>query len=501
MTQHESVWIATSDARRHPPLPSDTSTDVAVVGAGIAGLTTALLLQRAGHRVAVLDLHRVGSGTTGHTTGKVTSQHQLAYADLAAEHGLETAAGYADANQTGLELIVKLCAELDDDCQLTRAPAYVWAESSSSAQELEREADVAQRIGLPATLADPAEVPLAGVVAALRFDDQAHFHAHRYCAALADAIVAGGGAVHEHTRVTGVAERHDHVVVESDRGRMRADHAVVTTLIPFIDSGLYFARERASRAYGLAARINDSERVGMFINSTEPTRSVRPWLHGDGTGVIAVGEEHDTGGEVETAKHYHALEAWVRSAFEVESVDYSWSAHDYTTIDRVPMIGRSPLRRRTLVATGFRKWGLTNASAGAVLLTELIAGRTHPWEALFDPSRIGGVRAVARAARDGAKTGAHFVGDWAGRLGARPVEELAAGQGGVVRRGAKVFGGYRDEHGTVHGVSLTCTHLGCTVRWNAAETSWDCPCHGSRFGHDGSVLQGPATKDLRRIDP
>ncbi|MGH9272401.1 MAG: Rieske 2Fe-2S domain-containing protein, partial [Ilumatobacteraceae bacterium] len=136
-----------------------------------------------------------------------------------------------------------------------------------------------------------------------------------------------------------------------------------------------------------------------------------------------------------------------------------------------------------------------------ILLSELIAGQEHPWAGLFNPTRVGGKRAVGRRLRDGAKTGRHFVGDWAGRLGARSLDELAKGEGGVVRSGGRIFGCYRDDDGDVHGVSLTCTHLGCTVRWNAAETSWDCPCHGSRFGHDGTVLQGPATRDLKKVDP
>jgi len=496
VTEHASVWLGVDDRPNYPALTGDAQADVVVIGAGITGLTTALLLQRAGRSVTVIDLHRVASGTTGHTTGKVTSQHGLIYAELAQHRGEGTARAYGEANEAGVTMIAELAEETGADCGVTRAPAYVYTTEQRYVADIDEEAVVAARLGLPARLADPDEVQLDGVRAALRFDDQLHFDAARYCDALAAAVVAGGGDVHEGTRATGVRDRRDHVIVRTPFGNVRASDVVVATLLPFIDIDGFFARARATRAYGLAARVSDADRVGMYITAENPTRSTRPWRHPGGTGVIVVGEEHDTGAEVDTAPHYAALEQWTRSNFEVESVDFTWSAQDYTTLDDIPYAGRSPLRRHTWVATGFRKWGLTNGTAAATVVAEGIMRRTHPWQSLYEPSRLGGRRAVMRFVTDNAKVARHFVGDWLGRAGARPVERLAAGEGGVVRNGARVYGAYRDRDGTVHGVGLTCTHLGCTVRWNAAETTWDCPCHGSRFGHDGTVLQGPAKRDL-----
>lgn len=499
-TAHSSVWIATDDDTSYPPLAADLDVDLAVVGGGITGLTTALMAQRAGMRVAVLDMHRIGTGTTGHTTGKVTSQHSLIYAQLERSMGEKKARLYGEANQHGVELVCRLAEETGADCDLRREPAYVYTKEASEQRNVEQEAEVAARLGLPAALADPSEIPFPGVLAAVRFDDQAHFQSHRYCRALAAAIVAGGGAVHEHTRATAVKERGESAVVQTNGASVRAGHVVVATLLPFVDSGGFFAKTRASRAYGLAARVRDPERGTMTITAEQPTRSVRPWIHADGTGVIVVGEEHEVGTEEDTGRYYNDLERWTRENFDVESIDYSWSAHDYTTLDKVPYIGRSPRRQRTLVATGFKKWGLSNGTAAGVILSELVQGREHPWLEVFDATRVGGPQALAKGAVDNAKVAGHLVGDWIGRLKNRPASELAPGEGGVVRAGNRAVGGYRDEAGALHGVSLTCTHLGCTVRWNAAETSWDCPCHGSRYGHDGTVLQGPAVKDLKRID-
>ncbi len=396
----------------------------------------------------MLELHRVAGGTTGHTTGKVTSQHGLTYAELVRQHGEDRARGYGQANEAGVALVASLTDELEIDCALTRAPAYVFTQQADQRAAVEEEARVAARLGLPAALADPAEVPLAGVLAAVRFDDQLHFDAAHYCQALAAAIVAGGGAVHERTRAEAVKEQDDGVVVRTPRGQVRAGHAVVATLLPFVDTGGFFAKARASRAYGLAATVADPERVGMFISAEQPTRSTRPWLRGDGqTGLIVVGEEHPTGGETETEQHYQALEDWARATFAVESIEYSWSAHDYTTVDHIPYVGRSPRRQRTWVATGFRKWGLSNGTAAGILLTELIEGRSHPWADVFDATRIGGRQAVTKLVTENAKVGAHLVGDWLGRLKARPVERLGLGEGGVVRRDGKVFGAYRYPDG------------------------------------------------------
>ena len=499
---HESVWTATAEAPSYPPLDArdDVEVDVVVVGAGISGLTTGLLLQRAGHRVAVLDMHGVATGTTGGTTGKVTSQHGLTYARLADERGEDTARAYGEANEAGVAMVAELAESTGADCDLTRAPAYLYTTKSDMVGEIEREASTAARLGLPAVLADPTEVDVEPALAAVRFDNQLHLDAYRYCTALAAAIVDGGGAVYEHTRAMRLRELSEHVVAETDRGSIRAEHGVLATLLPFLDSGGFFAKARAKRAYGMAVRVRGRTPTGMFITAERPTRSVRPWPAGGQGGIIVVGEEHETGSDPDTEGHYQRLEEWARETFDVRSIEHTWSAQDYTSVDHIPYVGRSPLRRRTWIATGWRKWGLSNATAAAIVLTASIGGEEHPWQSLFDPGRIGGGKAVARLAKDNLKVGGHLVGDWIGRLHAKSLDSLEPGEGAVVRHDGKVFGAYRDPAGVDHCVSLTCTHLGCTLRWNAAETSWDCPCHGSRFGHDGTLLQGPAVEDLKRVE-
>jgi glycine/D-amino acid oxidase-like deaminating enzyme/nitrite reductase/ring-hydroxylating ferredoxin subunit len=499
VSEHRSVWLATSDRPTFPALTEEIEVDVAVVGAGITGLTTALLLQRDGARVAVVEADRVGSGTTGYTTGKVTSQHSVTYDELIRIHGEERARLYADANQQAVEVVASLVEETGADCRFERAPAYVYAETADEASGLWAEHAAAVRLGLPASLTTEIDLPFP-VTGALRFDDQAHLHTGRYVAALATAVVEGGGRIFEQTRATGISERPEHALVHTPGGDVRAEQVVVATLLPFVDRGGFFARARPSRSYGIAARLGGDAPAGMHINMGSPTRSTRPWIEGDRRGLIVVGESHPTGEGEQTPARWGELERWARQHFDVESFEYRWSSQDYVTVDDVPFVGRSPRAARTLVATGFRKWGLTNGTAAAQILADIVAGRDNPWLPAFDATRIGGARAIRKLIEDNVGVAGRFVGDRLARLHPGPVEGLQPGEGGVVDIDGDAVGAYRDAAGEVHAVKLTCTHLGCTVRWNAAETSWDCPCHGSRFSADGTVLNGPAVRPLDRVD-
>lgn len=501
MSKHRSVWLATPELADHPPLHGRVDVDVVVVGGGITGLTTALLLQRNGARVAVVEADRIGAGTTGHTTGKLTSQHGLVYHELAEQHGEAKARLYAQANQDAITTVAALADDLGAACRFERAPAYLYTRSPERRAALEAEHAAARRLGLPATLTDDIDLPFP-VELALRFDHQAHFHAGRYLDALARAVVAGGGKVFAHTRATKVDENGDHAIVRTSTGDVRAEHVVVATLLPFVDLGGFFAKARPMRAYGVAARLRTDAPAGMHISIDDEALSTKPWVDDDRRGLIVVGENHPTGhGEAGPAR-WGALERWARVHFDVESFEYRWSAQDYTTADGVPYVGRSPRTSRTFVATGYRKWGLTNATAAAVVLADLIAGREHPWLQLYDATRIGDASTVVKLIEENLHVAKTFVTDRTERFTREggSAHELALGEGGIVEFEGRVVGAYRDLQGQLHAVDPACSHMGCTVRWNAAETSWDCPCHGSRFSADGEVLDAPAVEPLTQVD-
>jgi glycine/D-amino acid oxidase-like deaminating enzyme/nitrite reductase/ring-hydroxylating ferredoxin subunit len=496
--KHASVWIDTTpDDPAYPELDDHVRADVAVLGGGIVGVTTALLLVEAGARVVLLEANRIGHGVTGHTTAKVSSQHGFIYSKLRSRFGEQGARTYGRANEAALDWIAERVKRDGIECDFRRRPSYAYVTSADDRRRAEQEAEAADAAGLPAWLTEATPLPY-DVAAAVRFDNQAEFHAGRYLLALADQL-AQRAELHEGSRATIVQNDGDRRVVKTPGGWVTADHVVVATHFPFLDRSLAFVRVHPQRSYAILCRIAERPPEGMFISADSPTRSIRG-VPLDGEELLLVGGEgHRTGTGGDTELRYRRLEAFAREHWAVESVEYRWSAQDNTTVDGVPYAGpATPLDDRVLMATGFAKWGLTNGTAAAQILADRILGRENEWAALYDPNRLTPRASAMRFVTENAEAGARFLGDRLTKPGRRAIEDLQRGEGDIVRLDGEKVAGYRDEDGTLVAVSPTCTHLGCQVNWNRAERSWDCPCHGSRFAPDGAVLQGPAVHRLER---
>ena len=496
---NRSLWLEDA-AGAYPSLAGEVEADVAVVGAGITGATAAYLLAEGGRSVVLLESSRVGYGATGYTTAKLTVGHNLVYRRLVDAYGVETARGYARSNAEALERVAALVAEHGLECDFERAPNYVYTEREESVADLQRELEAARAAGVDAELTTGTDLPYP-VAGALRVDGQAQFHPWRYVAGLVRLVAERGGQVFELTRATGVRSG-DACVVETARGRVRAGHVVVATQLPFLDRGLFFARAHPAKSYAVAAPVpEEAAPRGMYITSDSPTRSVRSAPAGDGRRVLIVGGEgHKPGAEPDTDERYARLERFLAERFGGARAEYRWSTHDYTPVDDLPYIGR--LRRgdeRILVATGYAKWGMTKGTLAASILADAILGRENEYAALYDSTRVHLRESAASFVRENAEVGLRFVGE---RLRPGPgrdaVERLAPGEGTIVRAGAARYAVHRDDAGELHVLSARCTHLGCIVGWNPADRAWECPCHGSRFAADGTLVQGPATADLPR---
>ncbi|NUS74563.1 MAG: FAD-dependent oxidoreductase [Corynebacteriales bacterium] len=488
-----SLWIATAGTTKYPPLDRDLELDVVIIGGGIAGLTAALTLKQAGKSVAVLDAALVGTGVTGHTTGKITSLHRLIYTELNNSHGENTARIYGQANQAAIDYVAEIVATHNIDCDFRRVANYTYAETDEATQLVLNEAVLAGKLGLPASFA--LEVPLPfEVKAAVRFDDQAQIHSVKYLQGLASAIHGDGSYVFEKSRVTDITDGEP-CVVKTENGTVRARDVIVATNVPFGDKGLFAARCHPHRSYLIAGVVDGTLLDGTFISAEDPLRSILS-THIDGrTYVLVGGEGHRVSERGNAGERYRTLMEFARDRLAVPAMSYRWSTQDGVPLDGLPYVGlMSPTSHHVYVVTGLRKWGLSNATAAAMILSDTIMGEGNPWAKTFNSNRLTPVASAKRFILENARSAKTALSS---KIHKTPDElPVPAGQGRVVDVEGDKVAVYTDNQGESHAVSATCTHLGCTVEFNEADITWDCPCHGSRFAADGTVIQGPANEDL-----
>jgi len=496
LREHQSFWIASTLQSNYPPLVEDLAVDVAIVGAGLAGITAAMLLKKAGKTVAVLEAGRVAEGVSGHTTAKLTSLHQLKYASLINSLGEEKAGQYGASNQAAIEQVAALVRDEQIDCDFERKDAYTFATDAELREKVQAEADAALKLGLPASYVTETTLPFE-VLGAVKFSHQAQFHPRKYILCLADKIQGEGSYVFEHTRVCKVEDETPSRVRTAQGPTVTAQDVIVATNLPILDQGLYFAKTFPKRSYLVGARIDPAiAPEGLFIGTGEKYRSIRTTPMDDGGTLLLIGGEgHKVGEADDTEERFERLATYARKHFGVASVDYYWSTQDYVSFDGVPYIGSlTPMHQHTFIATGFSLWGMTNSTLSAMLLTDRILGRDNPWAKLYESTRP--TPFVSQASiKNNLDVGVRWFGDRIKGLFDSP-DKVQAGEGRLVTAGGDKVAAYRDENGTLYQVSAVCPHLGCIVDWNAAEKSWDCPCHGSRFDPDGNILHGPAVKCL-----
>jgi len=514
LEQTTSVWMQTGEIPVQAALTADVSADVCVIGAGIAGMTTAYLLLQEGRSVVVLDDGPIGGGQTERTTAHLSNAIDDRYVAIEGWHGQEGARLAAESHTAAIDRIEVIVARENIECDFERLDGYLFTPLGESSDLLQQELHAARRAGLSEVeLVDRSPLASFDTGPCLRFPRQAQFHPRKYLAGLTTAILRKGGRIFNQTRAEHV-ESGPPARVRTSQGRtVTAASVVVATNTPFNDFVTIHTKQAAYTSYVVGFVVpRGSVPRSLYWDTLNPYHYVRlQALPSDGSAgerlgdplteelLIVGGEDHKTGQADDAEERCRRLEEWTRGRFPVTgSIRCRWSGQILETIDGLAFIGRNPLDGPNIfIATGDSGQGMTHGTIAGILLTDLIVGRHNPWTALYEPSRKT-LRAAERFLQENLNVALQYS-SWLTGGDVASTNDIAPGTGAVVRRGLTKVAACRDEHGQLHECSAVCPHLGCLVDWNPLEHTWDCPCHGSRFDQQGHVLCGPANSDLARI--
>ncbi|MES2430279.1 MAG: FAD-dependent oxidoreductase [Bacteroidota bacterium] len=474
--------------------------DVIIVGGGITGLTTALLLQHAGKKCLLAESHSIGFGTTGGTTAHLNTFFDTPYNKVIKDFGLEKAKLLSKGAAAAIALIKQNIHQYDIDCEFSELEGYLFSTNEKQDKELDEIVDAAKTLRVDVEYCNnlPVDIPY---LKCATFAHQAQFNPIKYIFALAKAFEDLGGCICQQHKVTNITNEKDALRIETSRGVFRANNVIYATHIPPGVNLLHF-RCAPYRSYAMAVKLKDDKYPqALAYDMFDPYHYYRTQKVDDEYYLIVGGEDHKTGHEENTDACFRRLESHAKSYFNVKEVAYKWSSQYFEPADGLPYIGKLPGTSDNIyVATGFGGNGMIYGTLSAIIFSNILVNGESVYQNLFDPSRLKPIAGFSNFVKEAADVVANLIGGKFSSAKIKQLTDLAAGEAKVVKFEGHTLALYKDENHVLHALNSACTHINCTVSWNATERSWDCPCHGSRFSIDGRVLTAPARKDLEKID-
>jgi glycine/D-amino acid oxidase-like deaminating enzyme/nitrite reductase/ring-hydroxylating ferredoxin subunit len=504
-----SFWIDSVKPLMYEPLNKDIETDILIIGGGLAGITTAYCLLKAGKKVVLVEDGFIGSGESGRTTAHITCALDDRYYEIEKVFGEDGSKKAAESHIAAIEWIDKIVKEEQIDCDFERIDGYLFVHPTDTKESLVKEYEATRRAGLTTEWVE--QIPLISNVTSpgIRFPNQAQFHLMKYLQALAQAVVRMGGIIYTSTRAKDIDKKG----AICNGYKVNASHIVVATNTPVNDFITMHTKQFPYRTYVIGAKVPKGKLAHTLwwdtgdmksIWVTAPYHYVRLNKYDDEYDLlISGGEDHKTGQadeeKISEEDRHVRLTEWTRNHFPmIEDIVYKWSGQVIEPVDYMAFIGKNPGDDNVYIITSDSGNGMTHCTIGGIMITDMISGKDNPWTDLYSPKRIP-LKTPGTFISEVFNTFKQY-GDYIKKSDIKELDQLKTGEGAILGKGLKKLAVYRDEHNNIHSFSAVCPHMGCVVQWNASEKSFDCPCHGSRFTKEGTVINGPASSDLKKLE-
>ncbi|MDF2867650.1 MAG: dependent oxidoreductase [Gammaproteobacteria bacterium] len=499
----QPVWLHTLDVQqKYPPLKTSLDIDILIVGAGITGLTAAIQLKQSNKSIAVIDAHTIGSGTTGSSTANLYVPVQNYYHQIAAKFNWQVASQVAQSRKAAIDYIEQLISQYNINCSFQRRPWYMFTKLPENRLTIEREFAALTYCDMPVDFTH--DLPLTKpFTKAIKLDNQARFNPLRYLYGLAEVLVKNGERIYEQTPIVSHKEYKDYCVIETPTATIKARKLLLATHIPV---GFNFLQLKVYpyRSYAVAARLaQDKYPNGVIWDIDSPHFSISSHsITGEALDLLILAGNHHKTGQAKHCCHkkqQQIVEAYLKTHFDVASIDYEWSAQHYQSADGLPYIGlASRFSKNTYVATGYATDGLTYGTIAGILLADKVQAKVNPWADIYKTTRFTPLASAVKFTKENLNVLTHYLADYPGNVESQDYLAIKPGEGKIIEEQGEKWAVHRDENNQLHRVSAICTHMKCLVKWNDAEKTWDCPCHGSRFTIDGEIIEGPALTPLKK---